>query len=141
MTVKVMLLKSGEDVISDAQEIRDKETNNIVAYYLRNPYCMDMTTTPIQDENEIAPEEAENQPQVKISVAYTHWAPLSKQRDFYIPADWAVTIYDPHDNIMNDYCAKHPPVEESEGSADEPATAVPTEIVGELNETETAAVE
>ena len=30
MTVKVMLLKSGEDVISDAQEVRDKEGNSII---------------------------------------------------------------------------------------------------------------
>lgn len=136
MTVKVMLLKSGEDVISDAQEIRDKETNNIVAYYLRNPYCMEMTTTPIETDEDLSPEELENQPQVKISVAYTHWAPLSKQRDFYIPADWVITIYDPHDNIMKDYCAKHPPEE----PADEPATVTPTEVVGEVNEPETATV-
>jgi hypothetical protein len=140
MTVKVMLLKSGEDVISDAQEIRDKETNNIVAYYLRNPYCMEMTTTPIETDEDLSPEELENQPQVKISVAYTHWAPLSKQRDFYIPADWTVTIYDPHDNIMTDYCAKHPPVEVSDEPTDEPATVTPTEVVGEVNEPETAAV-
>jgi len=40
MTVKVMLLRSGEDVISDAKEILDNENNGIVAYHLSNPFVM-----------------------------------------------------------------------------------------------------
>ena len=108
MTVKVMLLKSGEDVISDAQEVKDKETNSIIAYFLKNPYVMQLSTTPIDelDEDELGSEENSK---VKIQVSYTHWAPLAKQREFYIPADWVVTLYDPHDNINNDYVAKHTP--------------------------------
>ena len=130
MTVKVMLLKSGEDVISDAQEVRDKEGNSIIAYYLRNPYSMELTTVPIEDE-ELTPDDTsvEDQPRVKISVSYTHWAPLSKQRDFYIPADWVITLYDPHDNIYNDYTKKHPPESNDETSA-EPVTEL-------VNESET----
>lgn len=111
MTVKVMLLKSGEDVISDAQEVKDKETNSIIAYFLKNPYVMQLTTTPIDElnEDEISTEEDEESPKVKIQVSYTHWAPLAKQREFYIPADWVVTLYDPHDNINRDYVLKHTP--------------------------------
>jgi hypothetical protein len=130
MTVKVMLLKSGEDVITDAQEVRDKETDNIVAYHLMNPYVMQLTTVPVEPEGEITSED--DQPQVKISVSYTHWAPLSKQREFFLPADWVVTIYDPHDNIMVDYCKKHPPLEEQT-----PNEVTPTEVVGTVNEPET----
>ena len=132
MTVKVMLLKSGEDVISDAQEVRDKEGNSIVAYYLRNPYSMQLTTTPVEPEEEddelIPDDDLEGQARVKIQVSYQHWAPLSKQRDFYIPADWVITLYDAHDNIYNDYTAKHPPV------SDEDA---PTEPKVETDGTET----
>lgn len=111
MTVKVMLLKSGEDVISDAQEVKDKETNSIIAYFLKNPYVMQLSTTHIDelDEDETGSEENEENSKVKIQVSYTHWAPLAKQREFYIPADWVVTLYDPHDNINNDYVAKHTP--------------------------------
>ena len=43
MTVKVMLLKSGEDVISDAKEIMDTENKGIVAYHLSNPFLMQLT--------------------------------------------------------------------------------------------------
>jgi len=128
MTVKVMLLKSGEDVISDAQEVKDKETNSIIAYFLRNPYVMQLTTTPIdENEDELDSDEDEENPRVKIQVSYTHWAPLAKQREFYIPADWVVTLYDPHDNINNDYVAKHASEQISE---DQPTTEI-------VNESET----
>jgi hypothetical protein len=116
MTVKVILLKSGEDVISDAKEILDNERQGIIAYHLSNPYIMQLTSR-TEDGND-------DQPRTKFSVQYTHWAPLSKQRQFAIPADWVVTIYDPHDSIMNDYCAKHniKPEEESDaGSETAPA--------------------
>ena len=103
MTVKVMLLKSGEDVISDAKEIMDTENKGIVAYHLSNPFVMQL----ISEESDELQVEGQEAPRTKYSVRYTHWAPLSKQRAFVIPADWLVTIYDPHDNIMRDYCAKN----------------------------------
>lgn len=107
MTVKVMLLRSGEDVISDAKEILDNEQKGIVAYHLSNPFVMQLQAE-TEESEELAVEGQEPPaPKTKYSVRYTHWAPLSKQRSFIIPADWLVTIYDPHDNIMKDYCAKN----------------------------------
>jgi hypothetical protein len=107
MTVKVMLLRSGEDVISDAKEILDNEQKGIVAYHLSNPFVMQLQAeTEESDELAVEGQEAPA-PKTKYSVRYTHWAPLSKQRSFIIPADWLVTIYDPHDNIMKDYCTKN----------------------------------
>jgi hypothetical protein len=116
MTVKVILLKSGEDVISDAQEILDKENQGIVAYFLKNPYVMQLQAKPEDESSE------DGQVKTKFQVAYTHWAPLSKQREFIIPSDWVVTIYDPHDNIMRDYCAKHE-IEIKEDGVDQTTTA------------------
>ena len=108
MTVKVILLKSGEDVISDAKEILDTEREGIVAYFLKNPYVMQVQTkTEEQQKVTVEGEEPAKTQQTKFQVVYTHWAPLSKQREFIIPADWVVTIYEPHDNIMRDYCDKH----------------------------------
>lgn len=123
MTVKVMLLKSGEDVICDAREIMDTENKGIVAYHLSNPFVMQLTAEE-SDELQVEGEEA---PRTKYSVRYTHWAPLSKQRAFVIPADYLVTIYDPHDNILRDYCAKNNINLEEEQSP----TAPPEEVVPE----------
>jgi len=123
MTVKVILLKSGEDVISDAQEILDKENTGIVAYYLTNPYVMQLTSR-VEESDEIVGEDEEPQSKTTFSVQYTHWAPLAKQRQFVIPSDWVVTIYDPHDNIMKDYCSKHNiKVEEETDAGSETAAA------------------
>ena len=123
MTVKVMLLKSGEDVISDAREIMDTENKGIVAYHLSNPFVMQLTA----EESDELQVEGEDAPRTKYSVRYTHWAPLSKQRAFIIPADWLVTIYDPHDNILRDYCAKNNINLEEEQSP----TAPPEEVIPE----------
>lgn len=122
MTVKVMLLKSGEDVISDAREIMDNEQKGIVAYHLSNPFVMQLTA----EESDELQVEGQEEPQTKYSVRYTHWAPLSKQRAFVIPADWLVTIYDPHDNILKDYCAKNNiDLEKSESPTAPPVEEIP----------------
>ena len=78
-----MLLKSGEDVISDAKEIMDTEKKGIVAYHLSNPFVMQLTA----EESDELQVEGEEGPRTKYSVKYTHWAPLSKQRSFVIPAE------------------------------------------------------
>ena len=77
-------MKSGEDVISDAQEVRDKEGNSIIAYYLRNPYVMELTTIPIEDD-ELTPEDTsvEDQPRVKISVSYTPTGHHCRSREIF----------------------------------------------------------
>lgn len=126
MTVKVMLLKSGEDVISDAKEVLNRDENNIIAYHLTNPFVMQLTTS---EDDEIEIEGEESVPRTKFQVAYTHWAPLSAQREFIIPADWVVTIYDPHENIYKDYCKKHNITEEKPEETEEAATPAPVEVV------------
>ena len=70
--------------------------------------------------------EGEEGPRTKYSVKYTHWAPLSKQRSFVIPADWLVTIYDPHDNILKDYCLKNNI--ELESDKESPMAPPPAEV-------------
>ena len=135
MTVKVMLLRSGEDVISDAKEILDNEQKGIVAYHLSNPFVMQLQAE-VEEPDELPVEgEEAPAPKTKYSVRYTHWAPLAKQRSFIIPADWLVTIYDPHDNIMKDYCTKNGISLEEEPS-DIPES--PVEVVNDGNETNPA---
>jgi len=130
-----MLLRSGEDVISDAKEILDNEQKGIVAYHLSNPFVMQLQAE-VEEPDELPVEgEEAPAPKTKYSVRYTHWAPLAKQRSFIIPADWLVTIYDPHDNIMRDYCTKNGISLEEEPS-DIPES--PVEVVTDGNETNPA---
>jgi len=123
MTVKVILLKSGEDVISNAQEIVDKDNQGIVAYHLKNPYIMQLQTKEV-DKQELLVEGKEDTPtsQTKFQVSYTHWAPMSQQQEFVIPSDWVVTIYDPVEKIKQDYMKKHNITEEEDGNSQAPTT-------------------
>jgi hypothetical protein len=121
MTVKVMLLKSGEDVISDAKEILDKQERGIIAYHLNNPYIMQILEKQEDSDQLVTDDSNEAKPKSTFQVQYVNWAPLSKQREFIIPSDWVVTIYDPHDQIMKDYCAKHSIEIEEDGNQTDPA--------------------
>ena len=120
MTVKVILMKSGEDVISDAQEIVDKENKGIVAYHLKNPYVMQLQSKEVEDA-ELLVEGEKPSSKTKFQVSYTHWAPMSQQQEFVIPSDWVVTIYEPVERIKQDYTAKHT-VEEGDGNSKTPTT-------------------
>tara|TARA_B100001989_G_scaffold152491_1_gene108824 strand:- start:1751 stop:2113 length:363 start_codon:yes stop_codon:yes gene_type:complete len=120
MTVKVILMKSGEDVISDAQEIIDKDNKGIIAYHLKNPYVMQLQTKEVE-EAELLVEGQDPTPKTKFQVSYTHWAPMSQQQEFVIPSDWVVTIYEPVDKIKTDYMAKHN-IEEKDGNDKTPTT-------------------
>ena len=121
MTVKVILLKSGEDVISNAQEIVDKDNKGIVAYHLKNPYIMQLQTKEVEKE-ELLVEGATPTSQTKFQVSYTHWAPMSPQQEFVIPSDWVVTIYEPVEKIKQDYMKKHNITEEEDGNSQAPTT-------------------
>ena len=71
MTIKLALLKSGEEVISDIDEmITDKQA--VVGYYFTNP-CRAMLTTP---EIEVDQDSSERQP---VSIKLIPWFPLAKK--------------------------------------------------------------
>ena len=121
MTVKVILMKSGEDVISDAREITDRDEKGIVAYHLKHPYVMQLQTKEVESP-ELLVEGDNPSPQTKFQVSYTHWAPMSQQQEFVIPSDWVVTIYEPVEKIKQDYMKKDNITEESEDGNDQTPT-------------------
>lgn len=80
MSVKLLVLKSYEDVIAEIAEV----TNGIVTthYELSNPYVTRL-------END--------------QVSYYPYLPLSKDKNITIPFDWVVTIAEPLDEIKQSY--------------------------------------
>ena len=44
MTVKLLLLKSGEEVICDAQELVDPETKEAIGFKLHKPFRLDIVS-------------------------------------------------------------------------------------------------
>ena len=99
MTIKLMLLKSGEDIISDVTEMRvgtDKEDSQVIGYQLNKPCVVRM-----RDPNLI--KEEGPQKQSGFSVSLFPWMPLTKQETIPVPADWLITMVEPVDNLKEMY--------------------------------------
>ena len=93
MTIKLALLKSGEEVISDIDEmVTDKHA--VVGYYFTNP-CRAILTTP-----EIEVDESEKQP---VSIKLIPWLPLANEEKIPVVADWVISIVEPQPKLKELY--------------------------------------
>ena len=94
MSIPLALLKSGEEVIADIKEIRQEETDVLVSYLFKDPYCVKIKTTQVLVEDESRPEH---------ELAYYKWMSLSKDNDIIVNKDWVVCITDPLDSVKKNY--------------------------------------
>ena len=91
MTVKVTLLKSGEDVIADIEEMVVGE--KVVGYYFNYPCSVKLLG------NEPVKDRAKSPFKLRI----TPWAPLAKDQRIPVVADWVVSIMEPIDDLLDMY--------------------------------------
>ena len=98
MTIKLMLLKSGEDVISDVTEMRvgTDDDSQVIGYQLNKPCVVKM-----RDPNVIKEEGPKKQSGFAVSLF--PWMPLTKQVDIPLPADWMITMVEPIDKLKEMY--------------------------------------
>ena len=98
MTIKLMLLKSGEDIISDVTEMRvgSKDDSQVIGYQLNKPCVVKM-----QDPNLIKEEGPKKES--GFSVSLFPWMPLTKQEDIPVPADWMITMVEPLEKLKEMY--------------------------------------
>ena len=94
MSIKLALLKSGEEVIADIKEIRQEETDELVSYLFKKPYCVKIKTSQVLVEQETRP---------KHELAYYKWMTLSKDNDIIVNKDWVVCITEPLDSVKKNY--------------------------------------
>jgi hypothetical protein len=102
MTVKLLLLKSGEDIIADVKEmvVGEEENARVVGYFLHKPCVVKMTppsNVPEEFKEEIDPQKA------SFQVTLFPWMPLSKDNTIPISADWVVTMVTPSDKLNDMY--------------------------------------
>ena len=92
MTIKLLLLKSGEDIISDIKEmvIGEDEDRRVVGYFLNKPCLVKM-----RDPSLLAEESTEEQKKAAYQVSLYPWMPLSKDSVIPVAADWVVTMVEP----------------------------------------------
>ena len=95
MSVKLLLLKSGEEVITEVKEILDPDSKDQLGFNMHKPFRLDIVSY-AEDGIVI------NQ-QKGYQVSWFPWAPLSKERDFFLPGHHVLTAYDPLDSITEQY--------------------------------------
>ena len=93
MSIKLALLKSGEEVIADIAEFRNSE-DELVSYLFKKPYCVKIKTSQVLVEKESRP---------KHQLAYYKWMSLSKDDDIIVNRDWVVCISEPLDTVKKNY--------------------------------------
>ena len=93
MSVQLVLLKSGEEVIADVKELRD-DSDELLSYVFKNPYTIKIKTAQVLMEGKGSP---------KHEAVYYRWMSLSKDTDIIVNKDWIVCITDPIDTIKTSY--------------------------------------
>lgn len=90
MAIKLIKLKSGEDLISKVEEMLIDEKP--VGYFLDRPCSIRMT----EYEQDVDAKSG-------YKVELYSWIPLSKEQKIPIPIDWVVTITNPLDSLYEMY--------------------------------------
>ena len=87
MTIKVLVLKSGEDVIADIQEMMSSE-NQVMGYFLTKPCVVKIQA------------KGDNQ---DVSVRMHPWMPIAREKMIPLSTDWVVTMVTPVESIQEMY--------------------------------------
>lgn len=100
MSIKLLILETGETVIGDIKEVMDKEKNEALGYRVEAPYIVDFVPGSTQNLNEDAPNPDDVQ---QADIGFRFWAPLSADRDFQFTYDFVRVVYEPHESIITTY--------------------------------------
>jgi len=95
MSVKLLLLKSGEEVITEVKEMYDPDTNQPIGYHMHKPFRLEIVSD--VDGGIVFNREQGYQ------LHWFPWAPLSKDKDFFLPGHHVLTAYDPLDSVAQQY--------------------------------------
>ena len=99
MTIKLLLLKSGEDIISDVAEMAfgEDEKKRIVGYFLKQPCVVKM-----RNPKEVT-QKVEGAQKAGFEVSLFPWMPLSQESTIPVAADWVITMVEPISKLKDMY--------------------------------------
>ena len=97
MSVKLAVLKSGEQVIADAKELVSEE--KVRGYLFTRPHKV-VTAQPMLLTEE------ERQEDSSLEVTLSPWIVLSADTEVVVPTDWVVTIVEPLESVVKMYQEK-----------------------------------
>ena len=100
MTIKILVLKSGEDVIADIKEMMTPD-NKVMGYILTKPCVVKlMSAAPLtaEDDDNSNPEGSS-----EVRIRMHPWAPLAKEEQVPLSTEWVVTMFSPIDKVLDMY--------------------------------------
>ena len=109
MTVKLVMLKSGEDIIADVKEIKSEQ--DVVGYFFHDPLIVKMYSPEepvvLSEENGIESEHGTTKEiSSKVGITFYPWVPLAAEKKIPCSADWVITIVEPMQNLKKLYQEK-----------------------------------
>ena len=93
MSIKLVLLRSEEQVITEIKEIMDKDAP--VGYLLKNPHRVTAAHQLTLDEEELD--------ERKVSITLAPWILLTKDNEIAVPNSYVTTIVEPIDSLTELY--------------------------------------
>ena len=102
MSIKITVLKSGEQIISDMKELMAEGEENAQAYMLVNPHTYEINEKQFITEEERELEDGD----YGINVSLLPWLILSKDKKMIIPIDSVLTVVEPLESVTQLYLDK-----------------------------------
>jgi len=99
MSIKILVLKSGEDVIADVKEMVSEE--NVIGYFMTAPCIVKMRNLNNITDAEKDPKKPLNKSEFAVSMF--PWQPLATETTIPVPTDWVVTMVTPSQKIIDMY--------------------------------------
>jgi len=99
MSIKLLLLKSGEQVLADTKELRRKDdvpmVDKVYGYLLSKPHRVTANKPLVLTEN------VDDRRNVEITLS--PWILLTEDKVITIPKEWVITIVNPIESIIKMY--------------------------------------
>ena len=110
MTVKLVMLKSGEDIVADVKEIKSVE-QEVIGYFFHDPLIVKMYSPEepvvLSEENGVEGEHGTTKEfNSKVGITFYPWVPLSAENKIPCSADWVITMVEPMQNLKKLYQEK-----------------------------------
>ena len=100
MSVRVVRMRNGEDVIADVYEIAaNDKPDKAVAFRLDHPYNVYVVET----DQDLLIESEGVQKMSSPEIQFTPWAPLSKDRRVILRLDEIISAYDTYPEVIEKY--------------------------------------
>ena len=102
MSIKIAVLKSGDQLISDMKELMAENEQKVQAYMLVNPHTYEISEKQFMTEEEKELEDSD----FGINVSLLPWIILSKDKKMIIPTDSVLTVVEPLESVTQLYLDK-----------------------------------